>query len=789
MKILNLKLAFRNLTRNRLYFFFNLAGLSMALAIAYLVTSFALQEYSYDKNYENIKRIGRLVIEKPDFEWSEPRSSWPIYEYIKTKLPGIEKNCVTINLRGGGILREGKENLTLSSAMCTNPAYFDIFTPTFLAGNPETALSDPQSIVLTKSLAEKLGVGLDEIGKTLQFVTRGTGEIGVKVSGIIEDLPKTTTVYAESILPLNIYFRSMSNNPYYNDIRTNYHKDFFRGYILLSENSSFEAMEENLAGLQQALHPEINQHYHIQKLSDAYMHSDHLVNAGRKGDIKLVRIFLLTGLLVLIIAISNYIILSVGASIRRTSEIGVKKTFGARSNMIRTNILSESILISLLVLPLAFALADQGAAAVEKAFGLAMGLNPGQSFWLSMLILLITILTGVVSGLYLSQVLSRISPLDLLNAKAQKRNRLLLQRGLIGVQLLIFAILISSAQIVFKQLKYARDIDKGYSTDHLITGSFFSIETEDFEGLRSELLRSPAIEDVCFGGLLPPSQSFMTSRLTPIGSEQTIEVESISADFRFFDIMDFTLLQGRQLDPSFGSDSGNIMVNETFVKDMNIEDPVGHVIEDYGTIVGVTKDFFLHSIHKQISPMAIHIAKNRHMGETLIKYREGMEDEALAYSKKIFQQYRPSYLRLRTFPEAIDAMYGKEIRFGRISIYLTIFTFIIAVMGLFGMSLFLSNERRFETAVRKTQGAQTGELIRKMSLSYWKILLISNLISVPLIWYLMSEWLNGFAYHIGIPVMAFLISFLVSVLIVLVTTIWNTARLSRINPAANLRYL
>lgn len=782
--MLKYKFSLRSIARGKIYLLLNLLGLSIAFAIAIFILSYLVRELSYNRNFREYDRIARLLTVKKQFGWTEPSVSYPLHVKLKNDIPGIESASIGRSIRSFQV-RVGESDLRIRSAYATTADILDIFTPEFIFASTQKFGDDPSSVLLSETLATKIFGSLPEPGSRLE-VNMGGNDIVFNVDGVYRDFPETSSFRPELLASFELMRYEFPEGSFFAGYIDTWSTDLFREFILLEESADWDDVAERIALLADELPDELDYEFTLQPLSRIHLHSANLANDGRRGDIRFVLLFSAVGILILAIAISNYIILSTGASARRVPGISIRKIFGARSIVIKWYVLIESILVCLLSLPVAWVIYKLTYGSVKELFMINIELSVNGRLLVAFMILTLSLLTGLLSGSYLAGILGRTSPLEVFRNSSPGSGGRLLYKILITTQIVIFVSLLSSAMIVLRQINYSKNHDPGFNSDNLVIANFSSGLTSDFSALSYELSRNPAIEELSFGSLLPPTLSAMVTIIKPNEGSADIRVEGISADFNFVSTTGAVLVAGRDFNPSLAADSSASIINETLARSIGADPEKLHEIRSPSNVIGIMRDIQIHSARDEIGPMTLTISKSRYISSLLARVKPGSETEVKEYMVEKLREYNPLYVETETYKEVVESMYGNEARFGTIILVFGIIALVIASMGVFGLSLFLSNEQRFSTAVRRVFGASSRDIIRGNTLRYLVYIALGNIISVPLAVILMNRWLQQFAFRTSISPIIFLGAFTLSALVFIITTLVNTLRLSRINPVDNL---
>ena len=566
--------------------------------------------------------------------------------------------------------------------------------------------------------------------------------------------------------------------------------DFWTTWVLLSKNYDPKVIDEKFKAFEiKHISEQPHNHYSLQNLSNVYLHSENVMNSGIQGNEKNIRVFSAIALLIIIIATINYIILSTAVSTGRSKEIGIRKTFGAGNKRIRGQILGESVILTIIVLPISLILA-------WLAFPYAGRLFQSQLHVISSNILLyifaylaLTVLIGIASGIYASGYLSSLKVVEILkNSPISGERRYLFRSALIVIELIIFCTFISSAIIIRSQYQYAIKKDPGYYNKDILLINI----GRDFKGYSSfinNLRSNPNILKAAGTMASLPMQSSM-SFMVPHFQEKDkkVNVEGMDVDFDFLSTMGIEILQGRDFSVDYGSDlQQSCILNETAVKALGITDPINKKLGSK-TIIGIAKDFNLHSIHKKIPPISIQMT-DKFIMQVAVHYKSGSLSAILPFIEKEWKKAAPDGpFNYMTIEDLTKDIYSSEKNLTSIVTIFGLFTLIIAAFGLFGLTLFVSKSRTREIGIKKVFGSSEELIINSFLRENLIFVSIAALISIPITFYFMNIWLNNFAYKISISWWVFIITYLIAIVVVLVTVFFHSYKASRTDPVIALKY-
>jgi putative ABC transport system permease protein len=560
--------------------------------------------------------------------------------------------------------------------------------------------------------------------------------------------------------------------------------------VLLSENCTPKLLEPQFRAFEtKHLSYTPQNRYSLQNIKDVYLRSAEVLNSGIRGNLKNVKLFSAIALIILLVASINYIILSTAISSRRAKEIGIRKTYGAGNNNIKNQVFSESILLAILVLPIALVLMKIAMPYAGKLFQTRLHVIDSNIITYISVYLLLTIFIGISSGLYTSTYLSRLKVLDILKNSINLGNRKhFFRSSMIVLQLLIFCSFVSSTLIIRSQYKYALKKDLGYYTSDILfidIGRGFNGYSAFINNIKSNpnIIMAAGVMD---GLPMQGSMNFMIPNFQD--KNLKIQVEGLDVSFNFLKTMGITLLEGRDFSEDFGTDlTQSAIINETAVKQLSISDPIGKKIENH-TIIGIVKDFNLHSIHSDIPPIEI-MMTNKYIMQVVVHYKHETLNRILPMLGAEWKKAAPDRpFSYTTSEELIENLYSSEKNLSALVSIFALFTFLIAALGLFGLTLFVSRYRTKEIGIKKVFGSSVNSIIYSFLFRNLILVLLATALSVPVTFYFMTNWLNNFAFKTTINWWVFFASFIVATFVVLLTVLFHSYKAARINPIKALRY-
>jgi len=784
-----LRTALRFLRRNRLYAGINVLGLSLSLAVSFIILLFVINEFSYDHCHKKRKNIFRVVNFYKEFNQTMAGTPYILASTLKSEFPQVEEAITLRYLRGFRIKQSG-EFVNVSSALAASSGVFDIFTiPLEGSTLNEDPLRDLNSIVLSRKLSDQFFPGEDPVGQEIEVMVNNEEQVFI-VTGVFKDLPRNTTLKANclvnvhwTVAPLNKTFKET-------DVDKNWMRNFWNTWILVSEDADPVSLEKQLDELGKKYISEDPYYlYSFQNLSDVYLRSENVGNSGPAGNLKNIRLFSLVALLIVLIAAINYIILSMAVSSGRAREIGIRKMGGAGVPLIRNQLLGESLVLSLIVLPLALLLMWPAIPYAEKLFQTTLDLIRANRMVYVLIYLLLTLAIGLASGIYASSYLSRLKVLDIIQRKTGfGRKKKLFRSILITLQLVIFCSFVSGTLIIRSQYHFAMEKDTGHYKENILQvdlGRNFKGYVPFLEGVRSHpnvIMAAGAMDGLPMLGY----GAYMEKHFQD--PEKSVRVEGFSTDFGALETLGVTMVEGRDFSVDFGSDlSQSLIVNETAVEKLGITDPIGREMGGR-TIIGVAKDFNLHSIHSEIPPVNIRLT-DKYIHHMLVRYRPGSLKELIPDIRAEWEKVEPDRaFNTHTIEDLFLDLYSQERNLNKILGISSLFALVIAAFGLFGLTLFIARSRTNEIGIRKVFGSSERSVVFLFMRTYIIHVLFAGVLSVPVTLYFTTKWLNNFAYRVEIDWWIFIPAVLVAAVVVLTTVFFHALKASHINPVDALRY-
>ncbi len=782
-----LKTTLRFLKRNKLFVGINVLGLSLALAVSFIILLYIINEVSYNKGYENRKQVYRVVNNYLEFNNTMAGTPYVLASALKDEFPQVE-HAVTARFMRGFSLKLNEEFIPVNQTVATDSEIFDIFSLS-LTGSRRDILGESNSIVLSQQQADKFFPDQDPIGKEIIGLANGKEYLFV-VKGVFEDIPVNSTLRADCFINSRWTLDPINQSFGVTNADVNWDFDFWTTWVMLKPGVIPSSLDQQFRELEtKNMGEKPTKKYALQNLSKVYLHSADIMNSGIQGNVKNIRIFSAIAFLIILVAAFNYIILSTSVSLGRAKEIGIRKVNGAGIGSVKKQLLAESIFLAISVLPIAVLFAFLGKPYAEKLFQTKLHIIDSNIVIYILMFLLLTIFIGYASGLYTSSYMSRLNVMDIIkNTAVSGRKKSVLRFSLIVLQLVIFCSFISGTLIIRSQYNFALKKDLGYQNTNIL---LFELGRgyNEYSAFINEVNKLPNV--TAAGGAMQglPMLGSMTMMIPNFEDQtQKIKVEGMAVDYNFIEAMGLNVVAGRSFSEEFGSDLNNaVILNETAVKDLGIDDPIGKQVAGK-TITGIVKDFNLHSIHSDIPPIMIDMS-DKYIHQVAINYVPGTLNSLLPMLESKWKEMAPDRpFRYHTVEDLIESLYSSEKNLSIIITISAILSLLIAAFGLFGLTLFVTQTRTKEIGIKKVFGSGEKTIIISFIKENLIMVVVASILSIPLTFYFLNNWLSNFSYRVNINFWFFAIAFALASIVVLFTVFFHSYKASRINPVEAMRY-
>ncbi len=790
-----LKIAIRNMKRQKGYAFINTFGLAVGLTCFLLLMIYVRYELSYEKFHTNSHRIFRVAVHLPSWNY---KGSMDFCKTTAILAPTLEDTfhevvAATCLREGWGPLSYGDKKFQ-EHGIYGDTKLFEVFTFPLIEGDPETALAEPYSVVLGQRLAEKIFGDADPMGKVLRL----SDEMDFRVTGVMENVPPNSHIQFDYILSFAT-LKAQGKS----DIQSWGTIDYCT-YVLLADADQSKELEAKFPAVVEQHHKydseEAKPHYFLQPLNSIHLHSHLNFEMSENSDIKIVYLMISIACLILAIACINYMNLATARAAQRNKEIGIRKTIGAKRPQLVAQFLGESLTYSLIAvffaLVLVFSLLP-----LFSAFARIPVIFADQ-FTLPNLVFLVSVYlsVGFLSGVYPAFLLASFRPADAMkNTVWQGRSRkpLNLRNVLAVFQFCISVALILSAWVIQKQLHFIKYTDVGYDRDHVVELFIWEDELrEQLENIKLGLMTNPAILAAAthnqgplnIGNVSPAEVEGDDGEMERLG-----QIYCCYVDYDFLDLYDIEIVEGRQFAPHFSTDRDKaVIVNQTAVEVLGLTNPIDKKFSRWdieeGRIVGVVHDFHFSSFRMKIEPMFFLLRPER-ANRFSIKIAPDDVGKTLAFIRETFRAYHPSFMFDYHFlDDSFDAMYQAELRLGTVLIFFSFIAIILTLLGLIGLIYFILERKTKEIGIRKVLGASIFSIVRMLNHELMLLVCIANAIALPIAYIMIRRWLEAFEYRTALTIWPFVFSGSIVLLTVAVTVSLQSMKSARANPADSLRY-
>ena len=792
----HLKITVRNLRRQKGYSFINVLGLAVSFTVVIYIALFIQNELSFDRGNEHIDRMYTVMM---GGEKGQQHIISAAALELSENVPEILK-YTRLSLRSDYALQyrdkstEHEKNIMIKGMTYAwvDPGMFEIFTYDFEAGNPETVLDDPYSIVLTDEIAKNLFGNENPIGKVVTLNSR----YELTVTGVVK---KPTN----SHLDLNVFasiltLRSISGP----DADRNYEYNSEPTYVLLPKEHDLEEINRKIDAHMAAVFERVGRQkdeFSLFPVSEIYLSEIHF--QGNHGSKTLLWILFTIAIFIVIIAGINFVNLNTARASTRAREIGIKKVVGVMRKSLTKQFLGESIFVALAALGVALGLAALFLPAFSRAF--AIGLNFPRLFDPVMLICFLAgaCTIGILSGLYPAFYLSAFRPVSVIRGDVTHGKKgSFFRKVLIVFQFAVSIVLLIGTLTIASQIRFARNKDLGFSAKNVIIFPQPRLDSfrRNLQNIKSELLRHPDILEISFSQGYPGRP--WNNESCKVG-EEYIGFTHYSVDSDFADVYNLQLLEGRFLDLGRQSDHLRaVVLNETAVREFGLAAPVGtHLpyvtrgnltafpVEEI-EIIGVVKDFHCRSLHQKINPILISYNKDWMTHGGILHSGDNIAG-VVSYAKEVWKRFAPGFpFEFSFLDREIREMYAKDAVFEQVFFYAAGFSILIACLGLLGLASYVAIKRTKEIGIRKVLGASLSQILILLSREFAAAIALANLIAWPVAFFLMKKWLANFAYRIDLGIGIFTISALLAFSVALITVGWHSVKAATSDPVDSLRY-
>jgi len=793
-----LKVALRNLLKHKVYSFINILGLAVGIAASVLIALYIFNELSYDRFHMNADRTYRVVADwsnRGDSRIHQLGTPSVLARTIRGLYPQVESLVQVSGPIEDCVIRYKEKALKEPDVFAAEPSFFRVFTFPLVKGDPETALRDPYSIVISQSLAAKCFGQEDPLDKIFEIPALSQ-QNPFRVTGVVRDVPRNSHFRFEMLLSLVTLFPKEEPNWTSNNFTT---------YLLLGEGVTQKLMEEKLVEIDKLYfeggRPHMPWIWTLEPIKSIHLHSDLATGGQPNSSVAYVKLFTIVALLILFIAGINFVNLATARSARRAREVGIRKIVGSLKRQLVGQFLGESILLSLIALVLAVALIQAALPFYQSMTGRALGLPYFSSPLVIPGLLGLALVVGFLAGLYPAFFLSSFKHTDVLKGSplaGKGRRSLVLRSGLVVFQFAMSVLLIIGSLVIFRQLAYIKSQRLGFDKDHVVVVHNADNLFSQYDAFKERLKQHSGISGVSAIRSIPgegtPNWGI---GVEGVAEDRPLNMNFLTCDQDFTQVLNIQMAQGRFFSREYPSDVDAVVINKKAAEYFGISDPVGKKLRIWWThktltIIGVMDNVHFESLHRDVRSMGYVLPEA--IGSTrrpflLVKVDSPRTYEVLSFIRETWESISAGLsLEFSFMDDRINGLYQNDNRAGRIVTLFSFLAIFVSCLGLFGLAAFTTEQRTKEIGVRKVLGARLPQIVWLLTGQFVKWVVIANLIAWPVGYWVMSRWLQGFAFRTNLSAAIFLVSGLAALAIAVVTVSSQVFKAALSNPAQSLKY-
>ena len=800
-----LKIAWRNLLKNKTFSLINIFGLAIGFSSFILIGLYVIDELSYDEFHEKADRIYRLDVDVRfgGTDLKLATSADPVGEYMKKDYAEVAQYTRFYASDGPKFIRKGSEYIRESEVAYADSTVFDVFTLPVISGNPQTALDQPNAAVISETAARKYFGTTNAVGKTL--------EVGLEektlynITAVMKDMPENSHFHFDVLFSmdnLNYQFGSfISNN--------------FHTYVLLKEGTDYKAFEKKLDGMiVKYVMPQAKQfmninsieefrkagnklEYHLMPLKDIHLRSDRAPELGVNGNIQYIYIFSAVALFVLLLACINFMNLSTARSANRAKEVGIRKVLGTPKGTLMGQFMAESTFMSYLAFAVALLITWLVMPYFNDIAAKTFTYHDLLSVKVIPILLVLPLIVGILAGYYPAFFLSSFRPIVVLKSKLNTGvQRSIFRNVLVTFQFFTSITLVIGTIVVYRQLNFIQTKNLGFSKDQVLVINGTGALRDNKQAFKNEITKLSGVQSGASSGFLPVSNSSRTdhsfSKEATISAKSGFQMQMWNVDYEYVPTLGMEMVKGRNFSKKFGTDSSGIIINETAAKVLGFDDPIGKLVysiddeRSFYHIVGVVKNFHFESMRQNVGPLCMRLGVSSWAMAFKVNTTDmpGLVDKIKEKWKAIAPEMPFNYSFL---DERFDEMYRAEQRVGKVAVTFAILTIVIACLGLFGLVTYMAEQRTKEVGIRKVLGASVFGIVTLLTKDFIRLIVLALLIASPIAYLLMSTWLQDFTYRINLEWWFFALAGLVTLAVALLTVSYQAIKAALMNPMKSLK--
>lgn len=787
-------IAFRNLFRHKEYTLINTFGLAIGLASAFLILLYIQHELSYDHNFKNYKRIYRTVatihLHGRDEKFAATPASWG--PAMTNEITGVDKftryyptgRKLTVSFGEKKFYEEGIVNV--------DSTFFDVFHYKFLVGNSETALDEPYTIVITKNIAKKYFGDENPVGKVLKI----DNQRNFRVTAVMQNVPSNSHMQFDMLVSFSSLRDIMGMNFFTNWLSFNCFT-----YVLISPGTPEKQIEAKFPAFIKKYYSDAAQRYGItvkaglQPVTDIHLYSHREYEFSKNSDITFIYILSAIAVFLLVIGSINFMNLATARYANRAKEVGIRKVLGAFRKQLIQQFIGESVFITFCSFFIALIIIETVLPYYDNFIGRKIEINFFNNLMVFGGLVILTLIVGVISGSYPAFFLSKFNPANVLKGTLNIGSKSSgMRKTLVIVQFTLSIFLLAGTFLVNKQLHFMETKNLGFNKNKLLVLQVHESTEAKKKSFETELLKDPDIAAITNTSSIP-GRILDKNAIRPEGyadNQFTAEFD-YRVGFNFINVLGIKMAEGRNFNEGIASDSNTVVINQAAVESFGWKNPVGKYIFYPGRnlklkVIGVMKDFNYMSLREKIQPLILYPGKN-FMNYMVIKYKGDNVKSVINYVKSKWSSFDPSRpIDYFFLDKDFDKLFSEENRLSNILLLFSSLAILIACLGLYGLSSFMTQQRTKEIGIRKVLGASLTNILFTLSKEYAFLVGISTVIAWTLVWYTMNKWLSNFAYHINVDIYNLLYSAFIALFVALVTVSYQTLKTAIVNPVNSLKY-
>ncbi|MDP4262376.1 MAG: ABC transporter permease [Bacteroidota bacterium] len=802
-----LKIAWRNLSKNKTYSIINITGLAIGLSCFLLIALYVTDELNFDRYNDKAARIYRI---NSDIRFGGGDlhlgvTSDMMGQLLKKDYPEVEEYTRIYTSGGSKMIKKDNEFIHEPAVAHVDSTFFNVFTLPSIKGDTKTALNEPNTVVITRSAAIKYFGSTDVLNKTIE--TDDNNKTVYKITAVIKDIPENSHFHFDFLF-------SMKNVNYQWGQLTSHN---FYTYLLLKKGTDYKAFEKHFSKYTtDYVLPEAKQFMHINSMEEfskagnkleytmmpltkIHLYSDRSFELSPGGNIQYIYIFSAVALFILIIACINFMNLTTARSANRAREVGIRKVLGTERKELITQFLFESVVMVIISLVIAIVINYFVLPAFNEVSGKKMSLGSLFSPYILPLLIALPFLVGLMAGSYPAFYLSAFRPIEVLKGKLRLGSKSGgLRSVLVVFQFATSVILIISTIVVYRQLNYIQNKKLGFNKDQVLVLDGTYALGDNINAFKNEVLQMPGVLDGTVSAYLPVANSSRNdntySKEAVMDSKSGIDMQTWRVDYDYIKTMGMEMAAGRNFSKEFGADSNAVIINETTAGFLGYKDPVGHSIYTFGNnnkivpfnIIGVVKNFNFESLRKNIGPLCFRLGKSTY--SISFKVNAAGIHSLIPQIQSKWKAMAPGLpFSYRFLDDSFTEMYSNEQRIGKLALLFSVLAILIACLGLFGLATFIAEQRTKEIGIRKVLGSSVSGVVMLLSKDFLKLVLIAFVMAAPAAWWFMHKWLEDFAYRINIGWWIFLVAGTIALSIAVLTVCFQAIKAAVANPVKSLR--